>query len=210
MRGGAVWQLVGLITRRSQVQILPPLPTVFDKKAPPGAFLLGVIQARDMSRQAIVARLEELTAPIVESFGLELWGIEYAPVGGSALLRVFIDSPRGVTLKDCAAVSDQLSAVLDVEDPIPEAYRLEVSSPGLDRVLFKPEQFRRYSGERVKVRLRWPVEGRRNLSGVLQDCSEEELQLEVEGGSLRIPLEAVHRARLMESGQLPARQNRLK
>lgn len=153
-----------------------------------------------------VVALEGLIDPVVRSLGLELWGLEFSPVGGSALLRVFIDSPHGVTLDDCQKVSDQVSAVLDVEDPIPQAYRLEVSSPGLNRVLFKPEQYRRFSGKRIKLRLRWPLHGRRNMAGLLMGCSETELQMELDGEQVTIPLEAIHRARVLGSDGDSARQ----
>ena len=150
-----------------------------------------------MSRAVSQIELEALITPVIESVGLELWGLEYTPFGGSALVRIFVDGPNGVTLDDCARISDQLSALFDVEDPIPVAYRLEVSSPGLDRVLFKPEQYQRYLGETLKLRLRWPVDGRRNMTGVLQACEGESVRIEVDGESALVPLDAVQRARLV-------------
>lgn len=143
-------------------------------------------------------RLEEIVSPLVEKMGFELWGLEYSERGNQALLRLFIDRDGGVTLDDCALVSEQVSALLDVEDPISLAYRLEVSSPGLDRVLFRPDQYRRYIGQRLKVRLRWSVEGRRNVQGRLLDCDDQLIKLEADGGDiLAIPLESIHRARLI-------------
>ncbi|AOU99586.1 ribosome maturation factor RimP [Acidihalobacter yilgarnensis] len=150
-------------------------------------------------------KLEGLLSPLVAGLGFELWGLEYAQRGDQALLRVFIDRDAGVTLDDCALISEQVGALLDVEDPITLAYRLEVSSPGLDRVLFRPEQYCRYLGERLKLRLSWAVDGRRNVQGRLVDCDELTVKVEVEMGEVvAIPLEAVHRARLiyeMASGQ---------
>ncbi|WP_455386160.1 ribosome maturation factor RimP [Acidihalobacter prosperus] len=160
-----------------------------------------------MSRAASQNELEALITPVVESFGLELWGLEYTPFGGSALVRVFVDGPNGVTLDDCTRISDQLSALFDVEDPIPVAYRLEVSSPGLDRVLFRSEQYQRYIGEAIKVRLRWPVDGRRNMTGVLRACEGDAVLLDVDGESVTVPLEAVQRARLVYAGDVPPRRD---
>ncbi|APZ43852.1 ribosome maturation factor RimP [Acidihalobacter ferrooxydans] len=160
-----------------------------------------------MSRAASHSELERMIAPVVESFGLALWGLEYTPFGGSALLRVFVDGPQGVTLENCADISAQLSALFDVEDPIPEAYRLEVSSPGLDRVLFKAEQYRLYCGEMLKLRLRWPVDGRRNMIGVLQACDDEAVRVEVDGKAVVVALEAVQRARLVYTGDAPPRRD---
>ncbi len=141
-------------------------------------------------------RLERLIRPVVEGLGCTLWGIEYRPQKRSALLRVFIDKDDGVGMDDCERVSRQLSAMLDVEDPIPVAYTLEVSSPGIDRVLFTPEQFRRYRGEKAKIRLRWPVQERRNYEGTIRGAEDDRVLLEQQGEVVEIPMEAISRARL--------------
>lgn len=141
--------------------------------------------------------LKQLITPVVAGLGFELWGLEYRVQRNSALLRIFIDGPNGINLDDCAAVSDQVSGVLDVEDPIPVPYRLEVSSPGMDRPLFTPDQFRRYQGEDVRVRLNWPVEGQRNYRGRISGVEEAAVILDVEENPVRLPLEAISRARLV-------------
>jgi len=141
-------------------------------------------------------RLERLIRPVVEGLGCALWGIEYRPQKRSALLRVFIDKDEGVGMEDCERVSRQLSAMLDVEDPIPVAYTLEVSSPGIDRVLFTPEQFRRYIGEKAKIRLSWPVQERRNYEGTIRGVEDGRVLLEQRGEVVEIPMEAISRARL--------------
>ncbi|MCG5500038.1 ribosome maturation factor RimP [Ectothiorhodospira lacustris] len=141
--------------------------------------------------------LKELITPVIAGLGFELWGLEYRVQRNSALLRIFIDGPNGINLDDCAAVSDQVSGVLDVEDPIPVPYRLEVSSPGMDRPLFTPDQFRRYQGEDIRVRLNWPVEGQRNYRGRIAGVEETAVILAVEENSVRLPLEAISRARLV-------------
>ncbi|MFP4243923.1 MAG: ribosome maturation factor RimP [Ectothiorhodospira sp.] len=145
-----------------------------------------------------------MVRPVVTGMGYELWGLEYRVQGHSALLRLFIDAPDGVTLDDCAAVSDQVSGLLDVEDPIPVPYRLEVSSPGLDRPLFERAHYERYQGQAVRVRTAWPVEGQRNFRGVIRSVDQDGVELEVDGRWVRLPLAAVTRARLVphfESGR---------
>jgi ribosome maturation factor RimP len=110
--------------------------------------------------------IRDLLAPTVEALGFELLGVEYAPSTGNSLLRLYIEVPdRPVGIEDCEAVSREVSALLDVEDPIPGEYNLEVSSPGIDRPLFGAAQFARFVGEQAKLSLRIPQEGRRRLQG---------------------------------------------
>jgi len=109
--------------------------------------------------------LSNLIDPIVRSFGCELWGVEYRTAKASANLRVFIDKEAGVSIDDCSNVSRQISAVMDVEDPIKVPYQLEVSSTGIDKPLMSIEHYRRYIGHVVKVKLQRPIEGRRKLQG---------------------------------------------
>ncbi len=142
-------------------------------------------------------RLTLLIEPCVTVLGYELVGLEYAPGGDGGLLRVYIDSPAGITVDDCERVSHQVSGVLDVEDPIRGSYTLEVSSPGLDRPLFTPEHFERFAGETVRVRLDAPVQGRRKITGVLQGFSDGNVVVIEDGEEWRLPLEAISRARLV-------------
>jgi ribosome maturation factor RimP len=109
--------------------------------------------------------IRDMLAPTVEALGFELLGVEYAPSTGHSLLRLYIDAEKGIGIEDCEAVSREVSALLDVEDPIPGEYSLEVSSPGIDRPLFGAAQFARHVGEQAKVSLRIPQEGRRRLQG---------------------------------------------
>jgi ribosome maturation factor RimP len=143
--------------------------------------------------------LEAIIRPVVEGLGCILWGFEYRTQKNSALLRIFIDKDEGVSMDDCSKVSNQVSGVLDVEDPIPVAYTLEVSSPGLDRVLFYPDQYEKYIGEVVKLRLKWPVEDRRNYLGKILSVDNDGVEVDQDGTTVKVPYEAVHRARL--SGQ---------
>ena len=133
--------------------------------------------------------------------GYQLWGFEYRAHKKNALLRVFIENTQGITLENCSSVSRQLSASLDVDDLIPVAYILEVSSPGVDRVLFTPEQYQQYIGKVLKVRARLPINGRRNFRGVLvnvdTDSKTAQIILRVDNEEYEIPFHVVDRARLI-------------
>ena len=128
--------------------------------------------------------LTQLLTPIVADLGLECWGVEYRPSAGSSLLRVYIDvADRPVTVDDCEAASREISAALDVDDPISGRYTLEVSSPGIDRPLFAPEQFARFVGEQVKATVGLPVNGRKRFQGRLAAVEGTALTLVLEDGS---------------------------
>ncbi|AGA89540.1 hypothetical protein Thimo_0701 [Thioflavicoccus mobilis 8321] len=143
-------------------------------------------------------RLTRLAREVVEPMGYELVGVDFFRRGGRrALLRVYIDQARGITLDDCAAVSHQLSGALDVEDPIGEEYDLEVSSPGLDRPLFTPEHFARFRGHRARIRLMAKQDGRRNFEGVIGALHDDSVSLEVDDKVVELPFAAVESARLV-------------
>ena len=141
-------------------------------------------------------QLQELLAPTVEAMGYELWGLEYLSQGRYSLLRLFIDAENGITVDDCAAVSEQVGSVLDVEDPISGEYTLEVSSPGVDRLLFRLEQFPAYVGEVVELRLRSPFEGRRKYRGVLTGIEGEDVVLQVDDHEYLLPHSVIEKARV--------------
>ncbi len=142
-------------------------------------------------------RLDTLIHTTVTGLGYDLWGYEYRPQTESALLRIFIDSEQGITVDDCGRVSNQLSAALDVDDLIPVAYILEVSSPGIDRVLFIPAHYALYVGKQIKVRTRLPVEKRRNFVGKLKDANDTHIFMEVEGTVFEIPYDVIDRGRVV-------------
>lgn len=143
-------------------------------------------------------RLTELVQDTVEPMGYELVGVEYRPRGGQgSLLRVYIDKPEGISVEDCAEVSHQLAGVLDVENPIAENYDLEVSSPGLDRPLFKAEHFDRFAGSRVKLKLRVKIDGRWRFEGLLKGIRGDRVMLDMEGEEFALPLEQVESAHLV-------------
>jgi ribosome maturation factor RimP len=145
------------------------------------------------------AELEDLIEPTVVNLGYELSDLELKLGGRDGVVRVFIDKPDGVDLTDCEIVSKQLSAVLDVEDPLPGHYTLEVSSPGLDRKLTKSSHFQRFLGETVRVKLRFPLAGRRNFRGTLSAASEDKIEVEVDGEKYSLEIAAIESARLVPS-----------
>lgn len=144
-----------------------------------------------------------LLSPTVASMGLELLGIEYLPAPGGALLRVYIDVPqaeaagRAVGIEDCEAVSREISAQLDVEDPISGNYTLEVSSPGVERPLFGAQQFARFVGETAKVVLKLPQDGRRRLQGAILRVDGQSLAFDVDGAEFVVDAANVEKARLV-------------
>lgn len=142
-------------------------------------------------------QLQAMLAPAVTALGYEFWGLEYLSRARQTVLRVFIDRAEGINVDDCALVSRQISAVLDVEDPIAVEYTLEVSSPGMDRPLFTLEQFARYIGEQVKIRLRAPFEGRRNFNGLLTGIEGDEVVITDTEHEYLLPIEMIDKAHVV-------------
>ncbi|RLA45441.1 MAG: ribosome maturation factor RimP [Gammaproteobacteria bacterium] len=142
-------------------------------------------------------KLVLLVEPVVEAMGLTLWGVEFFVRGKTSMLRVYIDHEDGVGVGDCERVSRQLSSVFDVEDPIHGEYTLEVSSPGLDRPLFTPAQYRGFIGETINVKLRFPFEGRRSFKGKLEAIEAGDIVLNVDQHEYSFPFESVEKARVI-------------
>ena len=162
-----------------------------------------------------------LLSPTVQALGMELLGIEYAASGSSALLRLYIDvADRPVNVEDCEAVSREVSAVLDVNDPISSNYTLEVSSPGIDRPLFTLPHFARFVGEQAKVNLRLPQDGRRRLQGRIVSAQDGRVTLALEKDEpFVVAMDNIEKARLVpdfaalglapvKPGKGPARQEK--
>ena len=145
--------------------------------------------------------LAKLLEPTVEGLGYELSDLEVNLGGRHGVLRVFIDKPDGIGLGDCEKVSLAISALLDVEDPLPGKYDLEVSSPGLDRKLTKIEHFQRFEGETVKVQMRFPIEGRRRFRGTLVSSDDANIVVEVDGVPHTLPVATIDTARLVPGAQ---------
>lgn len=146
---------------------------------------------------ANVELVQELIEPAVTALGFELWGVQLLSQGRHSTLRVFIDSPEGINVEDCAAVSHQVSGILDVEDPIKSQYTLEVSSPGIERPLFTLAQYQRYIGEEISVRLRVPFEGRRKFSGLLTAIEADDIVLRVDDEEYLLPFDTIDRANIV-------------
>jgi len=141
--------------------------------------------------------LIELLGPSVESLGYELADLELRLGSRDGLLRVFIDRPEGIGLEDCEIVNRQVSTLLDEKDPLPGNYVLEVSSPGLDRRLTKLEHYERFMGSDVRVKLRFPIEGRKNFRGALRAADEESVEVEGDGESHSLPIATIDFVRLV-------------
>lgn len=145
-----------------------------------------------MLRDILAARL----APLVEGLGYELWELEYSPGRGNACLRLYIDAAAGITLDDCERVSRAVSEVLDAEDPVPGHYRLEVSSPGLERPLRTAAHFARFVGETVYVETTQANEARRRFKGTLLAASAADVEVEVDGRRWALPISGIRKAHL--------------
>jgi ribosome maturation factor RimP len=161
-----------------------------------GAYALFLFVWRD-----VVTKLEQdliaMFEPTIEDMGFELLGLELAQAGRNSTLRVYIDHENGVNVDNCADVSRQISAILDVEDPITNEYNLEVSSPGIDRPLFKPEHFVKATGEEVRLRTKLPQDGRRNFKGDLTQVNGDMITLNIDGADFMIMLSNVEKANII-------------
>lgn len=144
-------------------------------------------------REALIGLLE----PGVGAMGYDLVELELVGAGGNRTLRLYIDAASGVTLEDCEAVSSAVEEILDAEDPIPGSYQLEVSSPGVERPLRRPEDYRRFSGEKVRVKTFAPISGQRSFTGGLQGLEGDSVVVDTPEGRRAIPLEEIAKAHLV-------------
>jgi len=161
-------------------------------------FFVGFRDFKEMSREEVTAKVQEIAERVGASEGLEIVEVQLLGGGGARVLRIFIDKPEGVTHADCEMISHNVGTILDVEDVIPGAhYTLEVSSPGVERKLTKPREFERFVGQKVKVVLRQPIENQRHLTGTLKSFAAGVITLEPgPGKSVQFPLEQVEKANL--------------
>lgn len=167
--------------------------------------------------------LEDLIKPIVEGLGYEFWGMEHLSQGKNSLLRIYIESldmqagnvasdvtlseidevteseakESGIALDDCEKVSRQVGAVLDVEDPISGDYTLEVSSPGMDRLLYNLSQYERFKGHHIAVKLRMAYEGRRKFNGIISGVEGHDVVVQVDQEEFLFPIEAIEKANII-------------
>lgn len=149
-------------------------------------------------RETVASKIEEIARRVVSPEGMEVVEVEVKGGGAHRFVRISIDKPAGVTHGDCELVSQQVGTILDVEDVVPGGrYTLEVSSPGVERKLLKPQDYQRFQGKKARITLREPVEGRRNWDGALAGFENGEVALEVDAGkTIRFPFEQVQKANL--------------
>ena len=141
-----------------------------------------------------VTLITELIDTTIQALGLDLWGVELLQQGKYSLLRIYIEREEGVTIEDCEKVSRQVSALMDVEDPIAGEYTLEVSSPGMDRPLFCIEHYSQYVGIEVDLKLRRPLDGRRKFKGQITKVSGDIVGLLVEGSEYNLEFSDIEKA----------------
>lgn len=159
-----------------------------------------------MDWSAVTQRVWALAEPLVAAAGLELVDVRCAPEGGRAVVRLLIDRPTGgITIDELARTSRELGHVLDAHDAVPGRYHLECSSPGVNRPLVKPEHYRRAVGQRVYVRTRHPIQGRRQFHGVLAEAADDAATVDdADAGRVVVPLADVERANIEFDFSRPA------
>ncbi|MFA6464261.1 MAG: ribosome maturation factor RimP [Desulfurivibrionaceae bacterium] len=145
----------------------------------------------------LVRRLTELAVPVVEDFGCELVELQFRREAPGWVLRLVIDNVNGVGIDDCARISREVAHLLEVEDPIEQAYSLEVSSPGLDRPLKREKDFERCKGKKAKVVVREPIDGQNQCIGLIEDVTQESVTLRTDHGTIEIPFTRMKKARLV-------------
>jgi ribosome maturation factor RimP len=139
------------------------------------------VRVRKMKKDVLIEKIEELVKPIISELLYELYYVEYIKENGEFYLRIYIDKKDDrISLDDCVAVSRRVSEILDVKDPIEDAYYLEVSSPGLNRGLYKEEHFKRFIGREVLVKLTSSIDGTKSVKGILKDVLEDCIVVEAE------------------------------
>lgn len=150
----------------------------------------------EQKSEQLLAQVWALVEPVLQAEGMELVEVEYRRESVGWVLRIFIDQEDGVTVNDCARISHVVGDLLDTADVIPNAYHLEVSSPGLNRPLRKAEHFQEQVGRIVEVRTTEPLEGRRNFKGILKSADAGVIQVDCDGKVFDIPMTLLDRARL--------------
>ena len=149
-----------------------------------------------MKFESLLKEIRQVIEPILESQGFELVDLEYRRETPGWVLRVYLDREGGVTLEDCTGVNHEVGAVLEVKDLIPNAYVLEVSSPGLTRPLKKPQDFDKFRNQLVKIKLFEPQDGRKNFKGTLLGLEENKVRVKVDQQVFELPLERIAKANL--------------
>ena len=190
MRGGAVWQLVGLITRRSQVQILPPLPCIWF--GPVSGALFLVFNVRDLRE-----KIQEMIQTSIEIMDYELIDIECHQGRTSLKIIVYIDHTRGIKIDDCVKITKVISPILDDDNALNEYYNLEVSSPGLNRKLFSKEHYDKFIGKVIKIKLKIKIDNRKIYKGTLLERIDGSISIIENNQKINIQMDAIEICRLV-------------
>lgn len=157
------------------------------------------MRPKRMSGQEIAARVWELAEPLCAAEGMELIHVEYQRETGGRILRLYLEKPDGVSLEDCAEVSRQLSDILDIKLQTQDPYTLEVSSPGADRPVSRPQDFERFQGRRVKIRLARPLNGQKNFTGLIAGYSDQKVWIAVGEETIGLDHSEITKARLVNN-----------
>jgi ribosome maturation factor RimP len=144
-----------------------------------------------MKREQLIENTRELVKPIVDELGYEFYHIEFVKEDNENFLRIYIDSPKGISLEDCEKVSRPVSDMLDVKDPIPDSYYLEVSSPGINRYLYTDKHLEKYQGRLILIKLSSSIEGKKAFAGTLINHTEDEVIMKVDEQEMHIPRKKV-------------------
>ena len=190
MRGGAVWQLVGLITRRSQVQILPPLPYIWF--GPVSGALFLVFNVRDLRD-----KIQEMIQTSIEIMDYELIDIECHQGRTSLKIIVYIDHTRGIQIDDCVKITKVISPILDDDNALNEYYNLEVSSPGLNRKLILKEHYDKFIGKVIKIKLKIKIDNRKIYKGTLLERIDGSISIIENNQKINIQMDAIEICRLV-------------
>jgi len=170
-----------------------------------------MVGAKDMNE-----RIAQVARDVIEPMGLDLWGVEIALDGHGQAVRVYLDSPVGVTIDQLAEASRHIGLVLEVEDFVPGSYRLELSSPGFERPFFSTEQMRGYTGQKVEVKMSVPLNNRKNFKGLLMEVRQDSISVEADGTVYDLRWKDVKKARLIvedpwkHAGKTPSTKKRTK
>ena len=190
MRGGAVWQLVGLITRRSQVQILPPLPIFWF--GPVSGALFLVFNVSDLRE-----KIQEMIQTSIEIMGYELIDTECHQGKKSLKIVVYIDHIKGIKIDDCVKITNAISPILDDDNVVNEYYNLEVSSPGLNRKLILKEHYDKFIGKVIKIKLKIKIDNRKIYKGTLLERIDDSISIVENNQKINIQMDAIEICRLV-------------
>ena len=190
MRGGAVWQLVGLITRRSQVQILPPLPIFWF--GPVSGALFLVFNVSDLR-----VTIHNMIQSSVEIMGYELIDTECHQGKKSLKIVVYIDHLKGIKIDDCVKITNAISPILDDDNVVNEYYNLEVSSPGLNRKLILKEHYDKFIGKVIKIKLKIKIDNRKIYKGTLLERIDDSISIVENNQKINIQMDAIEICRLV-------------